>query len=395
MLSSSLALSLLAARVFWTGERDYFFLVWNLFLAWVPYAGTLALRWLHEKRVREPLARAVLPRVARLPAERALPRHGLHPSALSGRRAALVRRGHARVLRMGGRRARRGLAARRLADCAARGGAWAAAAFVPGRRARHGLRHLPRSLRAAQHVGRRDAAGHRPRAGAVAARASVRASARVDGHASPSGCSSWSRTSRADAHGRARTQLADSAKLSASPPPAKRGSKAARPSSRSAPTASDRGPVADEGERPSPSGVVGLLEREDLLPDRAARRDLEALANRREQLAHRRDLLPRLLRGCSSPDVHALPQLALVRCARARTIGIGVAQRIRGAPCTAARGCTRPRSGARGGPPARAARSPRPRRARSRRRCRRSRGRSPYRAHLRRRSCQHLVRHVE
>ena len=52
VLSSSLAMTLLAARVLWTGERDYGFLVWNLFLAWVPYAGTLALRELHERRVR-------------------------------------------------------------------------------------------------------------------------------------------------------------------------------------------------------------------------------------------------------------------------------------------------------------------------------------------------------
>ena len=51
MLSSSLAMTLLAARVLWTGERDYLFLVWNLFLAWVPYGGTLALRWLHERRL--------------------------------------------------------------------------------------------------------------------------------------------------------------------------------------------------------------------------------------------------------------------------------------------------------------------------------------------------------
>jgi uncharacterized membrane protein len=52
VLSSSLAMVLLAARVMWTGERDYLFLVWNLFLAWVPYAGTVALRWMHARRVR-------------------------------------------------------------------------------------------------------------------------------------------------------------------------------------------------------------------------------------------------------------------------------------------------------------------------------------------------------
>jgi uncharacterized membrane protein len=52
VLSSALAMALLAARVGWTGERDYLFLVWNLFLAWVPYAGTIALRWMHARRVR-------------------------------------------------------------------------------------------------------------------------------------------------------------------------------------------------------------------------------------------------------------------------------------------------------------------------------------------------------
>jgi uncharacterized membrane protein len=52
VLCSSLAMVLLAARVMWTGERDYLFLVWNLFLAWVPYVGTVTLRWMHARRVR-------------------------------------------------------------------------------------------------------------------------------------------------------------------------------------------------------------------------------------------------------------------------------------------------------------------------------------------------------
>lgn len=52
MLFSSLAMVLLAARVAWTGERDYLFLVWNLFLAWVPYVCTVALRWAHARRAR-------------------------------------------------------------------------------------------------------------------------------------------------------------------------------------------------------------------------------------------------------------------------------------------------------------------------------------------------------
>jgi uncharacterized membrane protein len=41
---------LLAARIAWTRQHDYAFLVWNLFLAWVPYGCTLAIRWLHDKR---------------------------------------------------------------------------------------------------------------------------------------------------------------------------------------------------------------------------------------------------------------------------------------------------------------------------------------------------------
>jgi uncharacterized membrane protein len=52
LLSSALAVTLLAARMLWTGAHEYMFLVWNLFLAWVPYAVTLALRSLHERRVR-------------------------------------------------------------------------------------------------------------------------------------------------------------------------------------------------------------------------------------------------------------------------------------------------------------------------------------------------------
>lgn len=51
MLSSSLALLLLGARVIGTRQSDYRFLVWNLFLAWVPYALAVAIRSLHRRRV--------------------------------------------------------------------------------------------------------------------------------------------------------------------------------------------------------------------------------------------------------------------------------------------------------------------------------------------------------
>jgi uncharacterized membrane protein len=51
VLSSSLAIFLLGARMVWTLETEYRFLVWNLFLAWVPYALSLVIRALHARRV--------------------------------------------------------------------------------------------------------------------------------------------------------------------------------------------------------------------------------------------------------------------------------------------------------------------------------------------------------
>jgi len=48
-LSSALAMVLLALRVAWTDERAYLFLVWNLFLAWVPYGCALGLRAVHRR----------------------------------------------------------------------------------------------------------------------------------------------------------------------------------------------------------------------------------------------------------------------------------------------------------------------------------------------------------
>jgi len=50
--SSALAILLLAARIGWTREPGYAFLVWNLFLAWVPLVCAVALRAAHVRRVR-------------------------------------------------------------------------------------------------------------------------------------------------------------------------------------------------------------------------------------------------------------------------------------------------------------------------------------------------------
>ena len=57
-LSSALAVLLLAARIAATRELDYTFLVWNLFLAWVPYALSVAIRGMQTRRVAVPLLAA-------------------------------------------------------------------------------------------------------------------------------------------------------------------------------------------------------------------------------------------------------------------------------------------------------------------------------------------------
>jgi len=53
LLSSALAVSLLAVRIAATHQWEYRFLVWNLFLAWVPYACAVAV----DRLPRAPLAR--------------------------------------------------------------------------------------------------------------------------------------------------------------------------------------------------------------------------------------------------------------------------------------------------------------------------------------------------
>ena len=52
VLSSGSALVLLAMRIVWTREHAYLFLVWNLALAWVPYALAMAIRAAHDRRAR-------------------------------------------------------------------------------------------------------------------------------------------------------------------------------------------------------------------------------------------------------------------------------------------------------------------------------------------------------
>ena len=52
MLSSGFALSLLAARVLRSGGWDYRFLLWNLFLAWMPFWLALAMEVLDRRQAR-------------------------------------------------------------------------------------------------------------------------------------------------------------------------------------------------------------------------------------------------------------------------------------------------------------------------------------------------------
>ena len=52
LLASLLACSLLAGRVYLSGSWTYLFLVWNLFLAWLPYLGSLWATYLYQRQPR-------------------------------------------------------------------------------------------------------------------------------------------------------------------------------------------------------------------------------------------------------------------------------------------------------------------------------------------------------
>jgi uncharacterized membrane protein len=53
--SSALGVALLVARMMWTHEAAYGFLLWNLFLAWVPWGCAVVVRALHERRAHPAL----------------------------------------------------------------------------------------------------------------------------------------------------------------------------------------------------------------------------------------------------------------------------------------------------------------------------------------------------
>ncbi|MCU0494094.1 MAG: DUF1361 domain-containing protein [Chloroflexaceae bacterium] len=50
VLSTMLALGIFAGRVWFTGTWDYRFLVWNLFLAWIPYLFSLWAATTHQRK---------------------------------------------------------------------------------------------------------------------------------------------------------------------------------------------------------------------------------------------------------------------------------------------------------------------------------------------------------
>jgi uncharacterized membrane protein len=52
LLSSLLAVGLFAARVYRSYTRTYAFLLWNLFLAWIPYLSSLWADYLHQRYPR-------------------------------------------------------------------------------------------------------------------------------------------------------------------------------------------------------------------------------------------------------------------------------------------------------------------------------------------------------
>ncbi len=51
-LSTLLACTLMAGRVYWSSHWTYVFLVWNLFLAWIPYLASLWTSYLYQRQPR-------------------------------------------------------------------------------------------------------------------------------------------------------------------------------------------------------------------------------------------------------------------------------------------------------------------------------------------------------
>ena len=49
LLSSALSLVLLVCRIHWTGNVNYVFLTWNLFLAWIPLCCAMALEKMNNR----------------------------------------------------------------------------------------------------------------------------------------------------------------------------------------------------------------------------------------------------------------------------------------------------------------------------------------------------------
>ncbi len=53
LLSSLLGCALYAARIYLSRETTFAFLIWNLFLAWIPYVCSLVVTQLHERNPRQ------------------------------------------------------------------------------------------------------------------------------------------------------------------------------------------------------------------------------------------------------------------------------------------------------------------------------------------------------
>src|SRR5688500_14372129 len=51
VLSSAVALAVLAFRIYYGGRRGYAFQSWNLFLAWIPMWLALAIAWVQGRQV--------------------------------------------------------------------------------------------------------------------------------------------------------------------------------------------------------------------------------------------------------------------------------------------------------------------------------------------------------